>query len=402
MDDFDPDDILDEDFDLEDFEDDFDSDFDDEELGDESWDNYDDDSTDAVDPPVTGGVAPAAPIEEPEDFDEFPEDLEDEFPEQVEGIADSKNFVQKNFFAIVGGVIVVVGAGLFFLMSGGDKADSGFDDMAALEQPAMEKDLPPVPEEPKQAEFVQAVENEEPLAHDSLTPMPAFSSFEESKPEPVKAKKKIEAKSVPVATALSQEDLDKLLEPVSKQAEELKKDLESSLKNLEGNDRTFERDLSKVEKDLSSKIMQTERKLDRALSTIDALEKRLAEATKQADDAAKQAEKYAAEARSAKAKAETEAKKAAAAPKKAEPKKPEPVLRSRSETSSNTTRAAATPPSWMLRSAQPGKAVIADRNSQNVLTVRIGDRVEGLGKVTSIAIINGRWMVSGTEASIGQ
>ncbi len=58
---------------------------------------------------------------------------------------------------------------------------------------------------------------------------------------------------------------------------------------------------------------------------------------------------------------------------------------------------------WQLRSAQPGRAWIAKPGSQEMRAVALGEEVEGLGRILSIAQgADGRWMVRGTLGSVAQ
>ncbi len=57
---------------------------------------------------------------------------------------------------------------------------------------------------------------------------------------------------------------------------------------------------------------------------------------------------------------------------------------------------------WVLRAAQPGQASIAARGSNELKTVRVGDSVDSLGRVQSITIENGRWVVRGTNGLVSQ
>lgn len=83
---------------------------------------------------------------------------------------------------------------------------------------------------------------------------------------------------------------------------------------------------------------------------------------------------------------------ATAAPQKAPVKKP--VLK--------TTPTVQPKADWVLRSAQPGLAVLLDQNTRNVQGVHVGDKVQGLGRITSISVESGLWVVRGTEGSISQ
>lgn len=91
---------------------------------------------------------------------------------------------------------------------------------------------------------------------------------------------------------------------------------------------------------------------------------------------------------------ELEKEKAAPAPKKAQPTRTTsaPVQRT-------PTRAA---PQWDLRGASPGQAYVAERGTQNLRTVSVGDSLSGVGRITSIAQQSGRWVVQGTSGRITQ
>ena len=56
---------------------------------------------------------------------------------------------------------------------------------------------------------------------------------------------------------------------------------------------------------------------------------------------------------------------------------------------------------WSLKAAQPGKAIIAAQGG-NIMNVKTGDVVPGLGKITSIEMKNGLWTVTGTQGSVSQ
>ncbi len=57
---------------------------------------------------------------------------------------------------------------------------------------------------------------------------------------------------------------------------------------------------------------------------------------------------------------------------------------------------------WTLRSAQPGAAVLYDPSTGNMKSVEIGDRIEGIGKIQSIATENGKWVVRGSSGKVSQ
>ena len=57
---------------------------------------------------------------------------------------------------------------------------------------------------------------------------------------------------------------------------------------------------------------------------------------------------------------------------------------------------------WALKSAQPGRATIAKLGTDDVISVSVGDVVAGLGKVTSVNVKDGKWVVQATGGSVSQ
>ncbi len=57
---------------------------------------------------------------------------------------------------------------------------------------------------------------------------------------------------------------------------------------------------------------------------------------------------------------------------------------------------------WVLKSAQPGQAYISRSGQNDMISVHIGDTLAGIGKVTSIDVVAGHWVVQGTSGSISQ
>ncbi len=55
---------------------------------------------------------------------------------------------------------------------------------------------------------------------------------------------------------------------------------------------------------------------------------------------------------------------------------------------------------WELRAALPGKATIARANSNDLRTIEVGDQVSSIGKIQSIEMKNGRWVVQGSKGQI--
>lgn len=60
------------------------------------------------------------------------------------------------------------------------------------------------------------------------------------------------------------------------------------------------------------------------------------------------------------------------------------------------------PPQWELRGASNGQAILAMKGTQNLQTVTPGTNVRGLGRVTSIAMESGRWVVRATNGTVRQ
>lgn len=467
----DDDDLFEDDFDLDDFEDDFDDeeiedvDLDDEDLGDESWNDYDDAAPGetASDGVQTIPEAEVVVEDEPEDFDELPDDFEDENEDGTTSVAhdSAESPLKKYFYPIVGGVVAVVGVAgyMAFAPSSEPVQQPGFpamdlaQDMQETQQDDIIEQQPTIDNTRQQVSLAELLEAEEATnneqfgtlesseqdviekkeTNNALTPMPnfgedpvkeviaevedvidpvveeaedvaedifkeieevpsTFAELEDSaevlEEENLESEKKVDTpQAVEQAPVLSKMEIVSLLEPVSKEAENLRNEIKSTLSNLENKDRNFERGLSNIEKELSNKIENTDKKLERILSSLEAMEKKLEEAAKQPKEVIRIVEKNAPK----KTMAEETRKESSLSAQK----KPEPVLKPKTTPSSKT-------PDWYLRSAQPGSAILGDRNSQNTLSIKIGDRVQGVGRVTSIAIINGKWVVSGTENSVSQ
>lgn len=57
---------------------------------------------------------------------------------------------------------------------------------------------------------------------------------------------------------------------------------------------------------------------------------------------------------------------------------------------------------WTMKSAKPGRAVLADAKTGDLKTVSVGDTLSGVGKVTSIAEGPTGWVVQGTQGKISE
>jgi intracellular multiplication protein IcmG len=64
--------------------------------------------------------------------------------------------------------------------------------------------------------------------------------------------------------------------------------------------------------------------------------------------------------------------------------------------------AVSAPISWELRAAQPGKAWISKKGQKNIRPVIVGDNLSGVGRITAISFVNGRWIVQGSAGRIRQ
>jgi len=57
---------------------------------------------------------------------------------------------------------------------------------------------------------------------------------------------------------------------------------------------------------------------------------------------------------------------------------------------------------WQLRSAQPGKATVSPKGSNDIRSVTVGSTLSGIGRITSISNASGKWVVTGTTGKISQ
>ncbi len=94
--------------------------------------------------------------------------------------------------------------------------------------------------------------------------------------------------------------------------------------------------------------------------------------------------------------------KAATEPKAKEAKTIEkPVVKTEPQKSAATTPAPAIKrTNWVLKSARPGRAVIANQATHDYKTVSIGDTIAGLGKIIAIEETASGWVVKGTLGKV--
>ncbi len=60
------------------------------------------------------------------------------------------------------------------------------------------------------------------------------------------------------------------------------------------------------------------------------------------------------------------------------------------------------PVQWVLKGAQPGRAMVSQPGESDMRSVAIGDTLPGIGRITAISYENGRWQVLGTQGAIHQ
>ncbi|MBI1273801.1 MAG: hypothetical protein GC131_06935 [Alphaproteobacteria bacterium] len=95
---------------------------------------------------------------------------------------------------------------------------------------------------------------------------------------------------------------------------------------------------------------------------------------------------------------EPEKKAAAPAPKKTEPKKAAPKKTETKKVAAKPKPAAKPAPSWVLRGAVQGTAWVSkSAHSSELLEIKAGDVVSGIGTVRNIRMVNGKWQVEGSK-----
>ena len=159
--------------------------------------------------------------------------------------------------------------------------------------------------------------------------------------------------------------------------------------------------------DTNAQIAVLNNKIAELTATVEKL-------SKQADDAVARAKK--AEEQAAAAKQAAKSAPAPVAPKpapKAEAPKPAPKTQTSetqtkkpaSSTSSkpkSSASSSSSAPQWQLRGASEGQAMIGQRGTNELVNVKVGDNIRGLGKITFIGQENGKWVVRGTTGKLSQ
>ncbi|MGH1398086.1 MAG: hypothetical protein ACRBCT_02620 [Alphaproteobacteria bacterium] len=414
--------MLDEDFeDMDDFSDD---DFDDEALIDLDDAAHENDGDE-------GAVAPAAK---------------------------EKSFLQKYFYGVVGAVVVLFG-GLFLLAQGGGgkspappestfaepQSDAAMDGASAIEN----EDMPPQPSA-MQSDVASSDHNSDSAS--GLTPMPDLNGDAALEPLPPLAQAEETSEDVfkgesDIRSAAPVSDIEQ--EPLAPRLD-VELGLSGSADTTENAPANITFDDNNTSKDLSALSLQADAPAPQAATAdIAALEQEAQSLTQEntaleaavfnknselsslnSDITALKAEletartavaDFRAEKNALSAEIEAQkdvlaqleaqqenAKQAAAvvvAPKKVitlTPVKPVQKTVAKATPKASPAKAASQKIQWALRAAQPGQASIAPRGSNELKTVRVGDSVDGLGRIQSIAIENGKWVVRGTKGLVTQ
>lgn len=363
--------------------------------------------------------------------------------------AQAKTFLQKYFYALVGGVVVIF-VGLWLLAQGGgtDSATipapseiAAFDSATPTEEDPAEMDnasdtfeadlgLPPMPTPMQQDEQEEIVETPAQDTQESntaaLTPLPIFgdnadirkvAKVTEVVETPIEAPKKEAAAlfdaPLDALTPLPQDDFDfetpfevPVLSPSADIAplndiefadvempspvpsKDVSAELDTSALALEKAQADYEALLSEVERLKVEKdaLLQENKSLETAVDKNNAELSSLRNDLKVMQKKASQAPKV--------------VQKPAPAVTKATTPTPMPKVQAKSaaprvvKTESQKT--------WVLRSAQPGKATLAEKDSSDLRSVEIGSSVSGLGKITFIGVEGGKWIVRGTQGVVSQ
>ncbi len=407
----------------------FDNEAFDDDLSDESWDELDDDGIDLNDED--------SDIDEDEAFDD---EFDDDDLEEASLSEKSKDrtFLQKHFNTIVI-AIVLLGGGAYFLGGMGssssvtkDPASSspeiepspemvtnqtpdlsqqdiseivltGMDEPSPELAPLEDEDTLPVP---TPLEFSQGKDitsildissidaaEEEPIEDISLTPMPALDQSEASDTELVDLSPLVPGQSETSDTKLA--DLNPVAfdietseapEPIKEQP--ILDDISlkepdpslalptpvttdtfslSSTPDLE-EITALKEQLSQAQKDLESITSSKNRAIDDLKSTLESLQKELKALKQENSSLSSQIKNSGAQ---------------------------KDVVKATVSSLPNAPKI-----EWILRSAQPGKAVLSFGKSNDLRTIEVGDQISGLGKITFIGLKDGLWVVKGDQGKV--
>lgn len=368
------------------------------------------------------------------DFDavdaDFSDESWDEFDDAPSGKASEadtstpslkkKTFVQKYFNFIVIGVVLVGGI-LFLLGRSGTAVQSTIVAQDGSEVADMATPPMPTPIDSAPADISEASANPEGAAApsasaDTLTPLPMPQESSQTElqapvelpPVAPPAEPKIaslesdgspDAAAVPVEPVIN--DTPPAALPPEAHLSETPQELapppvampapvnNAELDNVNSKIGTLEQNIAQIRSDMDSKNSETNKKIDSLAASLKSLEQTLNQ---------KMSSISAAPAKAAEP---------APAPKPEEKKE---VLSQKNDAKPASSTAAYKPPKptsaqpvqWVLRSAGPGWARLSPQGSNEMRAISVGEQVEGLGKITSIAIENGAWTVRGTRGSLSR
>lgn len=414
------------------FEDDFD--FDDlDEIGDDHLDDLEEDFDDAS--------FEEADLDD-EDWDDFDDETQDSETLAAAPPPKQKTFIQKNFNNIVIGIAVIVAIWIFLGQLSGDNANNtpapqnieaqlqeteaqpgaSDDAIAAFEQDLQSLSLDTesaidLNEQEEQADPFnldvmpeaanpQTGDNQEtqtatPILEDApLTPMPeaifetaATDAAPELQTEPATETQPMTENSIdemfaeaPVETQIT----------IANEPEAPAEEVQPAIAAVDVSETPEFQTLAEKNSALQAEINALERAVENSQAELQRLSTENFTLEQKAEQAAQEAEK------AKEALEVVEIEKTTAIP----PRQAQPAAQTtqRSEPAPQRARPAPVQKAreWSLRSAQPGSAMIAEKGSNDLRSVSVGETIPGLGQIQSISVQNGRWVVQGTQNSVFQ
>jgi hypothetical protein len=345
-----------------------------------------------------------APAQEDQDQEQS---QEEQLPEEQEPRKPKGGLLVKGIIALA----VVGGIGFYFLKPSGVQTPTDTSmPVAQMEpQPAAMAIAPPpaaalpeaVPEQPKQEAAAPAAPpaptaiaaNEDPLAWGG--PVSKAPTAPAMMPPPASSP----APAMPAAAETAQQPAAVTPEaaaPVAEKAaaeQAAPKVSEASQEKVD----TLEKRLAALEETITSlqAKMLTRADIESLAATVGKMQQE--QDAEKAKAEAEEKTKAEAEAAKAQAKEKVKAKAKPAAPKVKKAKSaPVPFK-------AQAAAASAPAPNWVLKSAKPGMAWVAEKGSAELNTISVGGTLPGIGKITAIEKdSSGRWVVSGTEGKISQ
>ncbi|MCK5284538.1 MAG: hypothetical protein KAJ86_03020 [Alphaproteobacteria bacterium] len=378
----------------------FDDEFDDDDLADDSWDEFDDDD-------LANNDDDGTQISKPENavFEDIKESTKKEPTEKSKNR--KKSFSKKKFNLVII-LIAIIAAGLIFLnqMTSSNKQEktSQFDiadetqtltNVAAL---STDTTIPPMPTPINTTQENHTEIAKAPLLQDLLTPMPSDNSSENTILSELNIK---EVPTVPVSNEalkiadeqplkfnkeIKKEKIQKITSVLSAPNDaKLLKEMIIRSNEFTNKIKILEEKYTNENKALSINLTKANNKIETLLSSIAVLEKKLKTLSIKTTKITPINDPVIST--------------PIAAPK---PTIPKPVLKKPQQSQIVTEKIMPTTKVWELRSAQPGKALIAPTGSNDMKTVYVGDIIDDIGKITSITVENGKWIIRGTQNNISQ